>query len=387
MLDKNCLIDKAKEIKNFEIGDIFTKPKQAFGKIHKEFVLYRLFQCIEILYSIMLIPIFWHFVGGVWLVFLIVVGIVNIYQQYKRSGQIRTDWFNYVLVINITEVGDYFQREDGFCDCRCSARNTLIPLRIFYVRTIMMVTSVIVLLNNDVISTTSKNVFVYLILVPYVATIVFFFIIIEFWTVGKLSQNSVVENFRIFDYIANDNEECVWFCKYLKCDIFYQIKKVSINNCKLKLTKPYCGAFYEPSNVVEAILRSKNVKYFEIVSQWYDEVKQKNNDPNDDFYSYARTQIIMDDELMRFVQFSCAHGVRGNGQVFEYFVCNDVYFLDTDDSRSNRWVYEMVEISVKLVCVQALNHLITKFATKVACFNKDQMSTIWNQLIDPFHFS
>ena len=75
ILDRNCLIDKAKELKDFEISDIFTKPKHALGKIHKEFVFHRFFRCIEILYSIFLNSIFWHVVGGKWLTFLAVLSM------------------------------------------------------------------------------------------------------------------------------------------------------------------------------------------------------------------------------------------------------------------------------------------------------------------------
>ena len=50
------------------------------------------------------------------------------------------------------------------------------------------------------------------------------FVVVKYMTIENLDSNSVRENFPVLDYIANDNEECVWFCKYLKCDIFYQIK-------------------------------------------------------------------------------------------------------------------------------------------------------------------
>ena len=374
ILDKNCLIDEAKELKNFEISDIFTKPKQAFDKIHKEFVFHRLFRCIEILYSIFLISIFWHFVGGVWLIFLMIVGIVNVYQQYNRSGQIRTDWFNYILVINIAEVGDYFQGQQGHRDCHII--DTLIPLRIFYVRSILTIIIVIVLVNNDA--------FLSVILIfPFLATIVTCYIIVKYWTVLHLSQNSVVENFRIFDYIANDNEECVWFCKYLKCDIFYQITKMSINynGCKIEVTKPYCGAFYEPSNVIEAILRSNNVNYFEIISQWYDEVKLNNNDINinNNLYSYSRKHIKMDNEMMGFLLFSCK-----NVQVFEHFVCNDAYFIDLDDDRSSKWIYKMVSKSIEFFSRQALNHLLIRFSAYINTFHSYR---IWCKVIYPDLFS
>ena len=377
ILDKNCLINEAKDLKDFKLSDIFTKPKLAFGKIHKEFVLHRLFRCTEILYSIFLISIFWHFVGGEWLIFLSIIAIVNVYQQYNRSGQIRTDWFNYILVINITEVGHYFQQSFDICSCKVmimKITDTLITLRIFYVRTIMTVVITVTVLFND------DWIFAIIILVLFVLTNILCGIIVKYWTIENLNENSVVENFRIFDYIANDNEECVWFCKYLKCDIFYQIKKISINynGCKLETSKPHSDTFFEPNNVMEAIFRSNNVKYFEIISQWYDEVKQKNDDINDNFYSYSRKEIKIDDELLRFLLFICK-----NKQLFEQFLCNEMYFLDMNDDRSSEWICEIARISVKLMSPRALNYVTTTFLPKVSFGSFEYFAEpIWNELIN-----
>ena len=160
-------------------------------------------------------------------------------------------------------------------------------------------------------------------------------IIIKYLTVDWIRQHSVIENFRVFDYIANDNEECVWFCKHLKCDIFYQMKKINgINGCSIKKTKPNTSEYYEPSNVLEAIVRSNNEKYFEIISQWYDEIKKSNM--NDNFYSYASKEIQLDDGLRNFIKYTCK-----NPKVFQHFVCNDERFGSGLGVTARKWIWDI----------------------------------------------
>ena len=200
-----------------------------------------------------------------------------------------------------------------------------------------------------------------LLVVLFVSTILMCGIIVKYLTIGNLYKNSVVENFRVLDYIANDNEESVWFCKHLQCDIFYQVKKINgihVNGCSIDKTKPNIKEYYEPSNVVEAIIRSNNEKYFEIISQWYDEVKTRTMHMNDDnFYSYAHKEIELDYELTLFIANTCT-----NWKVFEEFVCNDAF---NADKTSEFGMHEMFECSFALRSKQASKHLWKTFESKL----------------------
>ena len=96
-------------------------------------------------------------------------------------------------------------------------------------------------------------------------------IVIKYMTIKQIWKTAKIENFRIIDYIGNDNEECVWFCKKLKCNIFYQstITNFQWNECRFKTTMPNKLAFYEPSNVIEAMFKSNNPEYYDILVEWY----------------------------------------------------------------------------------------------------------------------
>ena len=75
---------------------------------HWQWIFHRLFRSLEILFSIFLLSMFWHIVGGQWLASLALVALINVYSQYQNSGYIRTDWFNYILVLNIMDYGSLF---------------------------------------------------------------------------------------------------------------------------------------------------------------------------------------------------------------------------------------------------------------------------------------
>ena len=101
--------------------------------------------------------------------------------------------------------------------------------------------------------------------------------------------DSKIENFRALDYIVADNEECVWFCKQMGINIFFEHRRVkwSCNRvkpnldegrkcpycleCEIGVTKPNIVEFSQSSNVLEAIIFSNNFDYYSIVNEWFNE--------------------------------------------------------------------------------------------------------------------
>ena len=410
VLDKNSLVEEARKVKNISITD-FCNPKLLFCiKMHPKWLFHRLFRSMEIVYSIFLISLFWDIVGGKWLFFLFIVALINMYVQYQNSGQIRTDWFNYILVTNITEIGQVVQRSKVYCNGGCNKYTLMVQLqlRLYYIRTVMAISCVVVLYMFTPISTsnhadnysysdTQKLTMSLFLWIVHIVVIIMNCIIIKFMTINDLHIHSQIENFRVLDYIGNDNQECVWFCKYLKCNIFSNHKRLPLHECRcykrlifapqsgsrydnctctcIKPTKPKIHAYNEPSNVLEAMLKSNNFEYWDVIAQWYCDLNSNINSRSNSRSNSSIVNLTFEKYLKNEIHFD---------EIFAFNLCYNNNYWDFLTSMSlvdeSSCLYMRFVRCCEMRYVAGIERLLKKYKTesmKLRTFHKVQL---WNAL-------
>ena len=100
----------------------------------------------------------------------------------------------------------------------------------------------------------------------------------------------------------------------------------------------------------------------------------KKSNMEDNFYSYARKEIELDDELEQFIQHTCK-----NWKVFQELICNDVYYVDEASKGFQLQVRLMFEHCFKFRSKQALEHLGKRFGSVLGVQTRN---IIWDKFID-----
>ena len=125
IIDKNCLIKAARDIDELQFKQLFSNPVVELQKIRKEWIFHRLFRCIEILFSIFLISIFWHIAGGVWLLFLMIIAVLNVYLQYQTPKLSKT--WQRICVRYLFETGCQSKSLKGVQHLIAKYRTSILP--------------------------------------------------------------------------------------------------------------------------------------------------------------------------------------------------------------------------------------------------------------------